>query len=386
MLVSCNEQLVSRFGLPAPSLTHLVCYGLKLPPQAAALAAFFGAPMGGSIFALEVCSKFGIEYFEHTIESIFCGLLAMLVFRSLTGVAVGPVWSLPSEPLSEADMGLVATAGAVGALGALAAFAFMHLHWKVMSGFQRLGLLTDTRKAVPRALLGGVVIYSVGMLIPHTLFWGEAEFDTLWNLRSAETLEHVWPTSGILGFEMDTPGKCALVGIAKMFTISFSVAGGFRGGFIFPFFSVGAAFGRALAFFLPSVSPSVLCLSFAAGINVAVTKTALATTIILTYLSGEQNAQSPVLAASIVSLLLSSYMPFIKTQISREENEPTGSRETTQTAGGGEAALQKFRGAALVLVLANGPHDELREAEEEDVPLAEIIPSLRHHTQRTYII
>jgi H+/Cl- antiporter ClcA len=37
-----------------------------------ALAAFFGAPLGGSLFALEVlCSQFGIEYFEHLIESKF---------------------------------------------------------------------------------------------------------------------------------------------------------------------------------------------------------------------------------------------------------------------------------------------------------------------------
>ena len=36
--------------------------------MAGALAAFFGCPLGGSLFALEVNSRFGVEYFEHTIE------------------------------------------------------------------------------------------------------------------------------------------------------------------------------------------------------------------------------------------------------------------------------------------------------------------------------
>jgi len=47
-----------------------------------ALAAFFGAPMGGSFFALEINSRFGIEYYKHLMESLLCGELTMLVFRS----------------------------------------------------------------------------------------------------------------------------------------------------------------------------------------------------------------------------------------------------------------------------------------------------------------
>jgi H+/Cl- antiporter ClcA len=39
--------------------------------MAGALAAFFGCPLGGSLFALEVNSRFGVEYFEHvSIHSI----------------------------------------------------------------------------------------------------------------------------------------------------------------------------------------------------------------------------------------------------------------------------------------------------------------------------
>ena len=59
--------------------------------MAGGLSAFFGAPLGGSVFALEVCTKFGIEYFEHLIEAILCGVLTTCVYREFTGQVIGPV-------------------------------------------------------------------------------------------------------------------------------------------------------------------------------------------------------------------------------------------------------------------------------------------------------
>ena len=95
----------------------------------------------------------------------------------------------------------------------------------------------------------------------------------------------------------------------KMIAISFTVASGYRGGFIFPFFTAGAAFGQAIYIISGGIIPIQLCiLCIAASINVAITRTSIATTLILTALSGELNANPPILAASIVSLLLTSYM------------------------------------------------------------------------------
>jgi H+/Cl- antiporter ClcA len=53
--------------------------------MAGALAAFFGAPLGGSIFALEVNSRFGVEYFEHMIEAVFCGVITLGLYRTFAG-------------------------------------------------------------------------------------------------------------------------------------------------------------------------------------------------------------------------------------------------------------------------------------------------------------
>lgn len=137
---------------------------------------------------------------------------------------------------------------------------------------------------------------------------GEAEFQTISSLSPASTLPHVWPTSGLIDFEMDSASSCFLVGLTKLIAISFTVAGGYRGGFIFPFFATGAAFGRMIAFFIPGIPVQLAVLCMAAAINVAITRTAIATTLILCYLSGEQCALSAVLASSLVSLFCTGYM------------------------------------------------------------------------------
>ena len=57
----------------------------------------------------------------------------------------------------------------------------------------------------------------------------------------------------------------------------------------------------------------------AAGINVAITRTALASTLILSFLSGEACAIPALLMASLCSLFATAYLPFIKTQITRSD-------------------------------------------------------------------
>jgi len=59
----------------------------------------------------------------------------------------------------------------------------------------------------------------------------------------------------------------------------------------------------------------------AAALNVGLTRTALATTLILAYLSNEQSSISPVLAASLVALFATGYMPFIPSQMVRSDVE-----------------------------------------------------------------
>ena len=147
--------------------------------MAGALAAFFGSPLGGSLFALEVNSRFGVEYFEHIIESIFCGEVTLCVFRKLAGLPIAPIWDITNPKLTGATAGEVFAGACIGLLGAGVAALFAKFHKEVMGWFKRNGLLPN-EKAVPRALVGASVIVILGMLVPQTMFWGKfVNFDLI---------------------------------------------------------------------------------------------------------------------------------------------------------------------------------------------------------------
>lgn len=134
-----------------------------------ALAAFFGVPLGGSLFALEVCSRFGVEYFEHMIETIFCGEICLVVFRSLSGLPIKPIWDLTSlnGRIMEVTPSEVLLGGAIGLYGAFLAYLFALFHWRNMAMFEKLNLL-DNSRAVYRGWLGAVFIILLSVLVPYT--------------------------------------------------------------------------------------------------------------------------------------------------------------------------------------------------------------------------
>jgi H+/Cl- antiporter ClcA len=283
-----------------------------------ALAAFFGSPLGGSLFALEVCSRFGVEYFEHALEAIFCGEMTLAVFRTLTKSPPQAIWNLTSTKLTTADPIYIVYGAAIGLMGAAISATFGYIHKNiVMSSMTRYDLL-DRRHAVCRALVGATFFVSIGMLVPQTLFWSEEEFQNIASMDSVANLPHVFPAISIVGFEMHNFITTLMVGISKLVAISVSLAGGFRGGVIFPLFASGAAFGRALHILFPDIPMQVCVLCTAAAIQVPITRTALSTTVILAYLAGEPQAVAAILSASLVSLFCTINSPvLITTQVPR---------------------------------------------------------------------
>eukprot|EP00179_Madagascaria_erythrocladioides_P001305 CAMPEP_0198308406 /NCGR_PEP_ID=MMETSP1450-20131203/1066_1 /TAXON_ID=753684 ORGANISM="Madagascaria erythrocladiodes, Strain CCMP3234" /NCGR_SAMPLE_ID=MMETSP1450 /ASSEMBLY_ACC=CAM_ASM_001115 /LENGTH=503 /DNA_ID=CAMNT_0044011065 /DNA_START=46 /DNA_END=1557 /DNA_ORIENTATION=+ len=290
--------------------------------MACALAAFFGVPLGGSLFALEVNHRFGMEFTEHAIEAVLSGTCCLIVFRGLAGLDIGPIWTFLKAGTEEATQlgassaSLVMMGGAIGVLGGLLAALFAHVHWAILGQLRKVGLL---QKPVQLALFGGIGISALGILMPHTMFWGEYEFQTIANGGAAANLPHIWPKGNPLMLDLTSTASAIAIGLGKMLAISFTVSGGYRGGFIFPLFASGAAFGFAFHQLFPSVPLGVSVLCFAAAINVSITRTALASTLILCSLSGEVNASPPVLAASLVALWVTNDMPFIRSQRKRED-------------------------------------------------------------------
>jgi H+/Cl- antiporter ClcA len=137
--------------------------------MAGALSAFFGVPLGGSLFALEVCSRFGVEYFEHLVESIFCGEICLVVFRSLSGLPMKPIWNMTGVTgrMFESTPAHVLWGGAIGLYGAFLAYCFSLFHFRNMAFFGKLNLLENDR-AVYRGWLASIFIVLMSVLVPHT--------------------------------------------------------------------------------------------------------------------------------------------------------------------------------------------------------------------------
>ena len=64
----------------------------------AGLAAFFGEPIGGALFACEVIHRYGLEYYEAVVPTVVAGLACNWSFRVLSNLPQEPIWSFAPEP------------------------------------------------------------------------------------------------------------------------------------------------------------------------------------------------------------------------------------------------------------------------------------------------
>ncbi|MGA7932188.1 MAG: chloride channel protein [Kovacikia sp.] len=263
--------------------------------MSAALGAFFGSPLGSAILALELPHRFGVQYYEALIPVIVSTVIGFAIFRTSTGHTIGGFYEFTSAPNFHPSHLIFAVL--LGVIGAAAARLFIF----IFHSTQRL-IETVPLHPILRTTLGGLGIGLIAAVFPLTLFYGEQEIQIIID-KGAQ-----------LGWEL-----LLLIALGKMISVSLSLHSGFRGGFIFPLFFMGAAIGMAVNLLVPTIPPAVTMLCMMAAITVAVMKTPVSIPIILSVISNT-NLIPMITVASTVSFLLTMKISLIPTQRSRNSS------------------------------------------------------------------
>ena len=266
---------------------------LSIAGMASGFTALFGAPLGGSLFSLEILHhKHAVEYYQAIIPALVASGFSYIVFAVIVHLGLGPTWTLPAYEMATVFDFAWAFFFAVIATIVGWSFIFCTKFFKNLFGKLKTPIYVKT-------LIGGLLLGTIAFYIPLTRYFSHFEINEL--LTGDLTMEFL-----------------AAVLIFKIIAISITVTSGWRGGFIIPLFFCGTALGLLIHSIFPSVSLSLTIVSCMAAINSCVTRTPMSTTILLATLTGFTYF-IPILFASLTGYFLAPRIPFIGAQMEEKE-------------------------------------------------------------------
>ncbi|WP_138496868.1 chloride channel protein [Nostoc sp. PA-18-2419] len=265
-----------------------------LAAMAAGFTALFGAPLGGAMFALEILHhQHIVEYYEALMPAIVSSCASYLVFALIAHLGIAPTWHFPQYSLQNIDD--FALAIVFGIIGAVAGWIFMI----IFRGCDRL--LAMLRGPVYlRTTLAGLGLGTLASFLPLTRYFGHEELESVLNTNFSVVF-------------------LLILALGKMASISITVTGGWRGGFIIPLFFIGTCIGKAIAILIPGLNPALAMICTMAAINAAVTRTPISTTLLLAKLANFSPI-TPILFASLIGFFLAPKVPFIASQLKSEQS------------------------------------------------------------------
>lgn len=258
---------------------------MSIAGMASGFTALFGAPLGGSLFSLEILHhKHALEYYKAIIPALVASSFSYFIFALIVHLGLAPLWKFPIYEYS----GIFDFAYALlfALAGSAMAWGFIYCTKVFKQVFQKLNSPIFIKTAIGGLLLGIIAYY-----LPLTRYFGHHEIDTLINSEFSLTF------------------LFALL-VFKLIAIAITVTSGWRGGFIIPLFFVGACLGLIIFQLFPFVNASLAMISCMAAINVCVTRTPMSTTILLATLTGFDYF-IPILFASLLAYFLAPKIPFI---------------------------------------------------------------------------
>ena len=284
---STSSWIAEKFKLSGEDFRTLTIAGM-----AAGFTALFGAPLGGALFALEILHhKHVVEYYHAIIPAIVASAFSYVVFIFITELGVAPIWHIPVYPSTSLYDFFIAAI--YGSMAAVAGYFFIYLFKLVKSAYGYLNFPIYIKMTV-----GGVILGVLAYLYPVTRYFGHDEINLV--------IEGAFTTNTLIA-----------IFFVKTLAIVFTIASGWKGGFIIPLFYLGSVLGLILFSinlpFIPSHSVSLAIVACMASINAFVTRTPISTIILLSSLTGFDYFV-PIMFASLTGFFLAPQEPFISSQ------------------------------------------------------------------------
>ena len=266
---------------------------LSIAGMASGFTALFGAPLGGSLFSLEILHhRYAVEYYKAIIPAFVASSFSYVIFAIIIQLGIGPTWNIPSYHLVDKFDFLYAVLFAIAATILGWIFILLARQFKLAFSMLKTPIYVNT-------LIGGILLGVISYFYPITRYFGHHQINEL--------------VSG--NFTLELLGAILLF---KILAIAITVTSGWRGGFIIPLFFSGATLGLIIHSIFPSVSLSLTIVSCMAAINSCVTRTPMSTTILISTLTGFTYF-IPILFASLTGYFLAPRIPFIKSQLEEEK-------------------------------------------------------------------
>jgi H+/Cl- antiporter ClcA len=268
---------------------------LTIAGMASGFTALFGAPLGGSLFSLEILHhRHVVEYYQALIPAFVASCSSFVIFILITHIGIGPTWNFPVYTTPQLNDFFYAMLYALAGTAVGWLFIFTVRQSKYIFSLVRMPIYI-------RMAIGGLLVGTIAYYMPLTRYFSHDELSVL--LQESFSVEFLLTLL-----------------IAKIFAISFTVTSGWRGGFIIPLFFVGATTGLIINSVFPGQNLPLILVSCMAAINACVTRTPISTIILLSTLTGF-NQFIPIMFASLTGFFLAPKTPLINAQLGVKSKE-----------------------------------------------------------------
>jgi len=284
---STGTYIARKLGFKGEDVRSITIAGM-----ASAFTALFGAPLGGSLFALEILDHRHVtRYYKAFMPALVASCASYLVFVLITHLNLGPTWNFPAS--SDPKIGDIFYAVAYSFAGAAAGWLFIFFVKNFKYIFRRIKL-----PVYYKLTIGGFFLGTIAYYVPLTRYFGHEQLAEI--ISGTFTIQFL----------------CILL-VMKLIAIAITVTSGWRGGFIIPLLFAGTVLGLIIHQVFPEQNLTLITVCCMAALNACVTRTPVSIIILLGMMTGYQNIV-PIIFASLTGYFLAPKSPLIHAQLGPE--------------------------------------------------------------------